>query len=65
MEIDWWSDFIAVYWKMWALSLPEADAPPRSLLDVLEFETSIKTAFLSYDYLQSYLLSNTILSFKQ
>jgi hypothetical protein len=49
---------------MFGLSLLEADAPPRSLLDVLKFEASNTTAVLSKGCLESNLLINTILSFK-
>ncbi len=64
LEVDWWSDSRDCYCKIWVLSLPEADAPPRSLLDVLKFEASSTIAVLSYGYLELNLLSKTILSFK-
>ncbi len=46
LEVDWLSDSSNGYCKMWALSLLETDAPPRSLLDVLKFEASSTTAVL-------------------
>jgi hypothetical protein len=46
LESDACSDSSYCYYKMWALSLLEADAPPRSLLDVLKFEASSTTAVL-------------------
>jgi hypothetical protein len=50
---------------MSALSLREAEAPPKSLLDVLKFKAPSTTAVLSHGCLESNLLSNSILSFKQ
>jgi hypothetical protein len=46
LESDACSDSSDGYFTIWALSLPEADAPPRSLLDVLNFEASSITAVL-------------------
>jgi hypothetical protein len=53
------------YFVVLALFLPEADAPPRSLLEMVKFEASSKIAVLSPDCEESNLLSNTILSFRQ
>ncbi len=46
LESDACSDSRVSYFVMWLLSLPEADAPPRSLLDVLELAASSTTAVL-------------------
>jgi hypothetical protein len=60
LKSDAFSDLRDCYCIAWVLSLPEADAPPRSLLDKLKFEASSPTAVLSHGCLESDLLSNTI-----